>query len=50
VSALNERLAMAIAVGLRSRISVHHLSTSSSSLSCGTTQFTSPMSSASFAV
>ena len=31
VSALNERLAMAIAVGLRSRISAHHLSTSSSS-------------------
>ena len=44
LSALNERLAMAIAVGLFSQISAHHLSTSSSSLSAGTTALTMPMS------
>ena len=50
LSALNERLAMAIAVGLFSMISAHHLATSASSWSCGTTALTRPMASASCAV
>ena len=49
-SALNERLAMAMAVGLRSMISAHQRATSASSWSCGTTAFTSPMANASAAV
>ena len=40
LSALNERLAMAMAVGLRSRISAHQRPTSGSSWSCGTTALT----------
>ncbi len=50
LSALKERLAMAIAVGLRSRISAHQRAISASSSSCGTTVFTSPIASASAAV
>ncbi len=49
VSMLNERLAIASAVGLFSMISSHHFCTSASSWSCATTVFTSPIASASAA-
>ena len=49
-SALQARLAMAIAVGLSARISLHQRSTSASNSACGTTRLTMPIASASCAL